>query len=537
MAKVRNTWFITRPERDPKFHPEALKCLYISTNNFSLKWKGNRDAHKHYEKKLNEYNLKRNSISNDGSGGRTWCAMLRTFGYCYLNNEGYLILTKVGEAIINGKNIFENQKKQILTLQIPNTYFLESGFRPKFNNDFSIRPVRFLIRLCTDSRLNYYLTKEEIAYFVLSAKKDTSYEAVIANIVVYRTCTFNDQIQMKNAVAVNLDHRERTDSVARDYFEANSDVAHTFMMIADFTGLAEYKRNEGLFVDSEYLQSTTNELNHYDERYPFNNRFKYSLTLMAEHSGLDIESFKASRYGNNKPMSNAFKNTKLLSDIKSNFPSIYSVPEDEFISIATKRVNKREAYKWYSEIKADDSLDNLSEEFVENYLSLQNPLDFEDHTGNIFKSIGFDVIMRPKHQGTSNTEIEILVVFGDKCGIIDAKLYQKKFNLSANLASHMATEYIREYDSYDGKELVFYGYVASNEIGGEKNLNKITDLALKNIIHREVKGFIINAKTLLSFLDYCISNALPDAERIDIFLKLPQNKIYSSFEDLKSLLI
>ena len=111
---TRQIWFITRPERDPAFHIEALEALRSATNNFTLKWKGNRDLHKEYEQELINIGLKRNSISNDGSGGRTWAAMLRTFSYCYLNKEGYLILTKVGEEILKGNNVINNITKQIV---------------------------------------------------------------------------------------------------------------------------------------------------------------------------------------------------------------------------------------------------------------------------------------------------------------------------------------------------------------------------------------------------------------------------------------
>jgi len=47
MSYEREVMFIPRPERDPQFHPEALKCLEIATNNFSEQWKGNRQLHKH----------------------------------------------------------------------------------------------------------------------------------------------------------------------------------------------------------------------------------------------------------------------------------------------------------------------------------------------------------------------------------------------------------------------------------------------------------------------------------------------------------
>ena len=114
--KDRKLWFITRPQRDPAFHPEALRALDAVTEHFTLKWKSNRDLQKEYERKLNEVGLKRPNISKDGSGGRTWAAMLRTFSYVYLDTDGYLRLTKVGREILEGKNERENIIKQILIM-------------------------------------------------------------------------------------------------------------------------------------------------------------------------------------------------------------------------------------------------------------------------------------------------------------------------------------------------------------------------------------------------------------------------------------
>lgn len=115
MANLRQLWFVTRPERDPAFHVEALRALDKSLGGFPAKWAGEREAHKNYERVLGEEGYKRNNVSRDGSGGRTWAAMLRTYNYVYLMDD-YLHLTKVGEALINGDQVKENTTKQILNL-------------------------------------------------------------------------------------------------------------------------------------------------------------------------------------------------------------------------------------------------------------------------------------------------------------------------------------------------------------------------------------------------------------------------------------
>src|SRR5699024_3460708 len=98
--KERKVWFITRPERDPKYHQDALVALEKATNGFTEKWQGNRPMHLEYERALIEEGVKRNNVSRDGSGGRTWVAMLKTFSYLYTDEDGYLQITRVGEALL-----------------------------------------------------------------------------------------------------------------------------------------------------------------------------------------------------------------------------------------------------------------------------------------------------------------------------------------------------------------------------------------------------------------------------------------------------
>ena len=528
--KERKVWFITRPERDPAFHKEALEALRDATQNFSLKWKGNRELHKNYEVKLIDVGLKRNSVSNDGSGGRTWAAMLRTFCYCYINQTGYLVLTKVGQEILNGNNVHENIVKQILTLQIPNAYFLEPGFRPQYELDFKVRPVRFLIKLCCNETLNYYITKEEITFFAMTANKDSQLSEVIDKIINFRQSSEERKSSMKQEIASEYEHRERSDKGARDFESAHSDVAHTFMLISEYTQLVEYIRGQALRIQCNKLHEVNNIIKEYDERYPFNNKYLFSLERMAETNGLDINSYKASRYGSIKPATNQGKKLMKAEKILSNHPNLSYI---EKVNLLKKDFIIREAEVLASHFHTEDNINNLTENFISSYLNEDNDLEFENKTGKILELIGFDVIMHPTIKN-QRTEIDILLKYKDNlCGIIDAKNYKSKFQLSASLSSHMAGEYIYNYQTYHGHKLNFFGYVTANDIKGTSNLSKITNMAERSI-SRIIKGFMINAKSLLSFLDYCIENNLNKDLRIDLFLKLIDNTSYTNFNSVLS---
>lgn len=524
----RKIWFITRPERDPKFHRDALLALWDATNGLTIKWSGNRQAHLNYERALNARGVKRENISNDGSGGRTWAAMLKTFAYVYTDEKGFLVLTKSGNKILEGERVRDNVIKQILTLQIPNAYFLESGFRPQFESTFRIRPARFLIKLTNQDQLNYYVTKEEITYFVLTAQNDNESASITDKILTFRNASPADRTLMKQEIAEKFDHRERSDKGARDFEIAHGDVAHTFMLICDYTGLVEYIRGEALRVEPSNSKKVTEEIEMYDYRYPFNSRYLISLQRMAENNGLDIESYKASSYGNVKPATNKSKTANKIRELLSDYPDLDELTHDSLKEILLNEFPPKEAEKHAHELKQVTHR-ALNNDFVEGYLNEQDNLVFEDKTGEVFKAIGFEVEMRPKSLANVETEIEILLKYeGSLIGIIDAKNYRTKFPLSAHLASHMASEYLPNYDGYDGRQVSFFGYVTAADWGGEKNLEKISTLAKRVIPDRDIKGIMLSANVLLGFLDYCMDNDLPKYERVQLFLNAIQNRGYAT---------
>lgn len=529
MIEKRKVWFITRPERDPAFHKDALKALWITTENFTLKWKGNRELHKAYEKKLNEIGLKRDSISNDGSGGRTWAAMLRTFCYCYLDVDGYFIITKVGQEILNNHNIHKNITKQILTLQIPNAYFLESGFRPQYESDFKIRPVRFLIKVCCSEKLDFYITREEITFFAMTAHQDNIISDIINNILKFRHCSEQEKELIKQKIASTYEHRERSDKSARDFQVAHSDVAHTFMLIAEYTQLVEYVRGQSLLrILDNKIDEVKKTVNNYDDRYTFNNKYLFSLERMAETNGLDINSYKANRYGGIKPASNQKKKLMKAEKILSQYPITSYIEKVDILSTEFITKDAEELSEYFS---TTYYINNLNEDFISSYLNEENDLEFENKTGEILKKIGFSVTMHPKVNG-ERTEIDILLKYNKNlCGIIDAKNYRENFQLTSTLASHMGAEYIYNYETHDEHKLQFFGYVTANDASGINNLNKITNISQRTI-NREIKGFMINAKSLLSFLDYCIENEFNTDLRINLFLKLVDNNSYTSFNSV-----
>lgn len=530
---TRKLWFITRPQRDPTYHREALIALDAVTENFTILWKGNRSLHKDYEAQISTNEIKLRHISNEGSGGRTWAAMLRTFGYVYLNEKGYLKLTKSGAKILKGDAVKENITKQILTLQIPNAYFLDSGFRPKYEDGFQIRPAKFLLRLLCLPELGHHITKEEITYFALSAKTDDDLQSVAEKILTFRQSALSEQEKIKTDIAKSYDHRSRSDSPARSFEEANGDVAHTFMMICRYTDLASYTPGTPLIIEPLKLPLAIKTLEEYDQKYSFKDPNRYaSLDLLAQANGLDVNSFKVNDYNGIKPATNNLKKINKVKRLLASYPNPSELSHEKLVSVLCEEFPEYEGRKLAAEILQSSSYD-LGDEFAISYLMNPNNLEFEDQTGKIFEALGFEVVMRPRPNNKAATEIEILAKYGtSKCCLIDAKNYREKFALSASLTSHMASEYIPNYDGYDECTVSHFGYVVANKFGGVSNLQKITLLVKRLLPDREVKGTIVSGKALLGFLDYCLLNDIKMEDRCRIFLQSITNKGCETYQDI-----
>lgn len=119
---------------------------------------------------------------------RTYKAWVSSLGLIFTQaSTGQLKLTLAGEAIMAGEPPVEILKNQVLKYQFPSSFSLSRGVQ--VSTRFKIRPFRFLLRLLSDSRLEFYLTEEEIAKIVITeaeTERDDCYERIVARIVKFR---------------------------------------------------------------------------------------------------------------------------------------------------------------------------------------------------------------------------------------------------------------------------------------------------------------------------------------------------------------
>ena len=93
-----------------------------------------------------------------GGGARTYKAWVVSLGLIFIQEStGKLKLTLAGEAIMAGESPVEVLMHQILRYQFPSSFSLSRGVQ--VSQRFKIRPFRFLLRLLSDSRLDYYVTE------------------------------------------------------------------------------------------------------------------------------------------------------------------------------------------------------------------------------------------------------------------------------------------------------------------------------------------------------------------------------------------
>lgn len=543
MSEKRKVWFITRPQRDPTFHAPALRALSVATNGFAEKWSGNRAIQKSYEAELIKNGLKRDHISESGSGGRTWVAMLQTFDYLYILNDGHIKLTKVGAALIEGRKIRENTIKQLLTLQIPNAYFSTERSGPQFEDDFHIRPIRFLLRVLLNPIVDRVLYTDEIVYFVLRSRNDNEIGSCLNSIRSYRRLSEEDRKHLRDELDARDDHRIRIDKDARGFRETNYDVATTFMLMASYIEFLKYKKSTSSsqaclsIEDDAAAFELAKLLDEYDKRYPFNTRYQISQVAMAENNGLDIDSYKAAYVSG---VSQATTNRKLLriaTALISQNPSVNKKDRDSIASVLVKSgLFSNNQIESLTEAIYQLDLPQFGDEFISQYLSETDDRMFENETASLLELLDLRVFLRPKPLRGNGSNIEIIVIDRDgHLGLIDCKCYGNSFPLSAVLADYMGSEYIPDYEGFEHKAISFFAYVVLNEFSGETNLKKASDVA-ESIIGRSIPGFIVTAKSLLELVSFYVDQASDSEKKAFSMLKLAKNKGYRSFAELKSAL-
>lgn len=544
----RKTMFITCPTRDAlTSHRKLIEALMELEGS---QWRGNRDAHFRLEALLVEKGIKADGISDYGSGGRTWAALARTFGYWYPDGQGRIVLTPVAKAIAAGIDEHLHVQKQIMNYQIPNGYVLSEGFSPKYDNGYRIFPFRFMLKMLCDPQLNHYLHRDEISLFFLTARHDADYNTKRSEIIYYRTLQQQDGVALHerdgllDTIAIDYDHRRRRDSSSVDFLDYLRDSALTHMIIMESVNYRWFDRSDGrIILKSEFVTHARTLLDHFEERYPFSTRYKISEAAFTRHYGLDLSRSKNTFRSGQRITSRQQKQLIMVKEaaeqVLSNAPIVdnetlvravqakFPLDEEDIVTVLRQ-----------SGLLKHESLGRIDSHFIDSYLECAIDSNlwsmFERQSMKLLNAMT-DGAFRPegarKTYDAANIEIGVRLrttrsVFG---GILDCKSGQK-FQLSTKDRDLMASSYIPKYQQLkcpDGLivPLRFYGYVVGEGFSGQRNFRLIPKKAKAYLSSEQViDGFVINARTLL-FLAELYSDQEVDTD--DLLRVFTSNEVFT----------
>lgn len=494
-----NYWWVTRPKRKLNTIPEVLSTFAeISLNE---EWQGQRDTHLTLEEALEEAGLKRIGERRDqtGGGARTYRAWVASLGLIFTQESTRQTkLTLAGEAIMQGESPVEVLKHQILKYQFPSSFSISRGV--KVSSRFKIRPFRFLLRLLSDSRLEYYLTEEEIAKIVIvEADKETEkcYNYVVDRINEFRnygdTCLEED-FDIKYGPSrgkVNPEHP----------YSHLLDVANTIVNWLEYTQLA--KRNEEkqlVILDdkqsevAEILSTTPNFIDRPEEQEYFQRKFGVD----PKHSK-DTRNLTETKTITHKIIAEQkIKQSFIAESLKKPIGKITPALVDKIIEqtgIDAKFVEET-LLKYYPH-GAIGSF--MTEYFEMAFRGRDDATEFELATVELFKSaFGFET----EHVGPIGLTPDVLILSNQDnyIGIIDNKAYSK-YTISNDHKNRMIHNYIKTYKQGQKYPLAFFSYIAG---GFSKNINS----QIKEIVDEsKINGSAISVTNLIKLVeDYGAKN-------------------------------
>jgi len=488
-----NYWWVTRPKRKLNSIPEVLTTF--SELSLNQEWRGQRQTHLLLEDDLEKAGLKRTGERRDqtGGGGRTYVAWVKSLGLVFKQESTNQIkLTLAGEAIMSGDSPVEVLKNQILKHQFPSNYSLSRGV--KVSSKFKIRPFRFLLRLLCESKLDYYLTEEEIGKIVIVEAEDETekcYNYIVERLLQFRSlgnsCLEKDFADKYKSSKGNINYENPYSHLL--------DVANTLVNWIEYTQLAKRDDERKIVILEDKKEEVTSILAH-------NSNF----IDRPEH-----EEYFQRKYGVDPKHT---KDTRNLTDTKTITFQILAEHKIKqfFITESLKKPIGKITTELIDKIVDQTGLDSkLVEEtlikfyphgaigsFMTEYFEMafkgrDEATDFEKATVELFsEAFGFET----KHVGPIGLTPDVLIL-SDKegyTGIIDNKAYSK-YSINNDHKNRMIHNYINTYSKGQRYPLAFFSYIAG---GFSKNI----DVQIKEIADStKVHGSAISVSNVIKLVE------------------------------------
>lgn len=453
-----NYWWVTRPKRKLNSIPEVLSTF--AEQALDEEWQGQRGTHLSLEEALEQAGLKRIGERRDqtGGGARTYKAWVVSLGLIFIQEStGKLKLTLAGEAIMAGESPVEVLKHQILRYQFPSSFSLSRGVQ--VSQRFKIRPFRFLLRLLSDSRLDYYLTEEEIAKIVITeaeTEKDVCYENIVSRLLQFR----NHGDSCLSADFFDLYKPSKGEINPAYPYRHLTDIANTLVNWIEYTQLAK-RNDEGQLVilddkrdEVQRILSVTPPFIDRPEQHEYFQR-KYGID--PKHSK-DTRNLTATRTVTHTMIAEQkIKQAFISESLKTPIGRITTAIIDKIVDMTG--IDAQLVEETLLRLYPRGAIGSFMTEYFEMaFRGRDDATEFELATVELFKN-AFD--LRAEHVGPLGLTPDVLVLSDPEgfIGIIDNKAYSK-YTISNDHRNRMVHNYIPRYRSGQEHPLAFFSYIS-----------------------------------------------------------------------------
>lgn len=459
-------WFVSRQKRQLTQILPALICFNDVCEGEI--WSGNQDLQLKFEDALAKRSITRHGtlrarrVNSGGGGSRTLFTQMKDLGLVFAEEDNKRVrLTLIGEELVKADITFVDAMRiQLSRFQYPSATRLRGN--GAVDSSFKVHPFLFMLRLLRDSRLDGYITMDEMKLIIIHeavSDKVDCYESVVQSITEFRSTGQNS-----NRIV---------DTPTGSY----NDIANTFFNYLELTQ----------FIDRGYArilvrQGKEDEIDSLLETRP---RFiphpeiaeNYQRTYGVGTSTKDLRSFSSEKNLSRKEINEArIKSEYALLRLET---PIVGVDKEVVKTISD---NTGISYDMVESFLVRNFPNGSIDDFFLNYRFYAHEgrryaTEFELATVEIFRKI---FGMTAKHVGPIGNTPDVFVESDAEqyCGIIDNKAYGNGYSITGDHKRRMTDEYIPHVKNYaDAKyPLRFFSYI-STDFGPRINeqLKTITD--------------------------------------------------------------
>lgn len=427
-------------------------------------------------------------------------------------NKAYLTLA--GEAIMQGKSPVEILKNQVLKYQFPSPFSVSpASSRTRVAERFRIRPFRFLLKLLSDSRIQFLTTEEIGKIIIVEAENETEkcFEYIVNRILEFRA--YGDDIldedfferYAPSSGKVNPEHP----------FSHLLDTANTIVNWLDYTQYI-YREEKGVI---RLLDDKKDEIMYIiSQKAPFIDRPEEQEYFQRKY-GLDPWHQKDTRnMANTRTITSRMidlqkiRQAFIALSLKRPIRNISSEVIDYVINITG--VDGKLVENTLLECYPNGAIGGFMTEYFEMaFKGTEEAVKFEEATTAIFRDVfGFQATHLGQTGSLSAPDILLLSDSEGYQAIIDNKAYSK-YSISGDHHNRMVHNYIDNISNYSTYNVPvgFFAYIA----GGFGNQ---FDKQIKNIVNAtNVHGSGITVSNMIKLVEKQNSDAMTHKRIRDIF--------------------